>query len=62
MINDKDSIYKKHEHCEVNYRLFDWKGQPARVRLYCIQHKKWLHTFTDQEVHQLGVYVSDLPT
>jgi hypothetical protein len=45
-INDLDSVFQKHQHCSSQLRI---NPNTNTYRLYCVEHKKWLHTLTAEE-------------
>lgn len=48
MINEQDSVYKKHKNCAVEPKWIEQHGK-AKMRLFCLEHSKWLHYLTDDE-------------
>jgi hypothetical protein len=46
MINEKDSVFKKHQHCRSELRFNE---NQQKYRMYCVEHHKWLHTLTNKE-------------
>jgi hypothetical protein len=52
MINENDSVFKKHENCQVEVKWIQQHGKP-KMRLFCVEHQKWLHYLTDIEAAYL---------
>jgi hypothetical protein len=53
MINENDSVFKKHEHCQVKAgKMRDRTGRP-KMRLFCVEHQKWLFYLNNKEAEYL---------
>jgi hypothetical protein len=54
MINEQDNVYRKHCNCLVELRGYINHHNRSLIRVWCVDHSKWLHTLTDQEVRLLN--------
>jgi len=54
MINEQDNVYRKHCNCLVELREYINHHNRSLIRVWCVNHSKWLHTLTDREVRLLN--------